>query len=279
MSDAVELTVGAAWFIADEVGAGTFPCVLAITPPYRDASERAAFASQQTAELARLQVITDGTLIPSVRQWIQIVCNPERWLELRYVASTSSGDLLRGLVARRTGQTVVALRNAQLVTFTALDIDDPRTLARVVTAGLGDRPPASFEEFALPTRVGARADRQIREGADLSALMDHLDIPASARDVVRAVFDGPRRYVEVVAGQRNGATRQITDVGVAVVDTSVGRVLVSPARAFDGEWVSTFTPGTTIAAALALERLSASLPEGQWFPSARRTRDLTTQKC
>ena len=39
--NAVELTVEQAWFIAETIGAGTFPWVLAITMPYTDAGERA----------------------------------------------------------------------------------------------------------------------------------------------------------------------------------------------------------------------------------------------
>lgn len=276
--DAVELTVDTAWFIGDQVGAGTFPWVLAITAPFPDISERPAFVSRQTVECNRLGVMTDGRIDPAVRQWIEIVCRPERWLELRYVGSTaSSGDLLRGIVARRGGQTVVALRNAQLVTFTAVEVDDPHALVPVVTVGLSGRPPAQFDEFVLPARVGARADKRIREGADLSGVMDYLGVPASARAVVRAVFEGPRSYVEVVAGQRSDATRRVSEVGVAVVDTAAGRIVVSPSRGFDGGWVSTFAPGTAFAIALALDRLSDTLPEGRWFPSARLVRDFITQ--
>jgi hypothetical protein len=278
VADAVELSVDAAWFIGDAVGAGTFPWVLAITPPYRDASERVAFGLRQTAELDRLGVMIDGEINPAVRQWIRTVCYADRWLELRYVGgAASSGDLLRGIVARRGGQTVVALRNAQLVTFTEVGVEDPHALVPVVTVGLSGRPPAQFEEFELPARVGARADKQIRDGAELSAVMDYLGVPASARDVVRAVFEGPRSYVEVVAGQRQEATMQGTEVGVAVVDTTAGRVVVSPSRAFDGGWVSTFAPGTSFATALALEGLCATLPDGRWFPSAQPARDFITQ--
>ncbi len=278
MPDGVELSVDAAWFIGDVVGAGTFPWVLAITPPYRDASERAGFGLRQTSELNRLGVMDNDAINPAVRQWIRTVCYADRWLELRYVGSAaSSGDLLRGIVARRGGQTVVALRNAQLVTFTEVDVEDPHTLVPVVTAGLSGRPPAQFDEFELPTRVGARADKQIRDGAELSAVMDYLGVPVSARDVVRAVFEGPRSYVEVVAGQRLEATKQSTEVGIAVVDTTEGRVVVSPSRAFDGDWVSVFAPGTSLAIAVALERLCATLPDGRWFPSTQLARDFITQ--
>ncbi|PRC50891.1 ESX secretion-associated protein EspG, partial [Mycobacterium sp. ITM-2017-0098] len=73
------------------------------------------------------------------------------------------------------------------------------------------------------------------------------------------------------------------DVGVSVVDTTLGRVLVSPSKAFDGEWISTFVPGVPIAIAAAVERLTATLPDGPWFPEQVVTRDFDTsqreEKC
>jgi hypothetical protein len=64
---------------------------------------------------------------------------------------------------------------------------------------------------------------------------------------------------------------------MSIVDTAAGRVLVSPSRAFDGEWVSTFAPGTPFAIAVAIEQLTALLPEGQWFPGRRLSRDFSAQ--
>jgi hypothetical protein len=68
-----------------------------------------------------------------------------------------------------------------------------------------------------------------------------------------------------------------TEVGMSLVDTDEGRILVTPSQAFDGEWVSTFRPGTDFAIAVAIEQLTATLPEGQWFPGQRLSRDFTTQ--
>ena len=284
--NAVELTVDQAWFVAETVGAGTFPWVLAITTPYTDAGERAAFMQRQAGELTAMGVLSaDGSVNPAVAEWIRIVCFPDRWLELRYVGAAppeqaSAGpDMLRGIAARRgpTGKTVVALRNAQLVTFTAMEIDDPRSLVPVFGAGLQRRRPARFDEFTLPTRVGARADERLRAGAPLADVLDYLAIPQSARPVVESVFTGRRSYVEVVAGCDNNGRHTTTEVGLSIVDTAAGRVLVTPARAFDGEWVSTFKPGTDFAVALAAEQLTALLPDGEWFADRRLTRDFATQ--
>ncbi|WP_099223646.1 ESX secretion-associated protein EspG [Mycobacterium persicum] len=288
--NAVELTVDNAWFIAESVGAGSFPWVLAITPPYTDSAQRSAFFDRQKDELTGLGLMSpDGTVNSAVADWIKVVCFPDRWLDLRYIGPASaegSGELLRGIVARRVGaggktsrkfNTVVALRSAQLVTFTAMDIDDPRALVPVLGGGLSQRPPARFEEFSMPMRVGARADERLRSGAPLEEVLDYLGIPTSARPVVEAVFSGPRSYVEIVAGCNRDGQHTTTDVGLSIVDTTAGRVLVSPSRAFDGEWVSTFSPGTAFATAVAIEQLIANLPEGQWFPGQRLSRDFSGQ--
>jgi hypothetical protein len=277
--NAVELTVEQAWCIAETVGAGTFPWVLAITTPYADAAERGAFLATQTAELARMGLVSaDGAINSAVADWIRVVCFPERWLDLRYVGSAAAGsdDLLRGIIARRGGKTVVALRNAQLVTFTAMDIHDSRALVPILGVGLAQRPPARFDEFSLPAQVGARADERLRNGAPLTEVLDYLGIPRSARLVVESVFTGPRSYVEIVAGCQRDGRHTSTEVGMSIVDTAVGRVLVSPSRAFDGEWISTFAPGTPFAIAVAVEQLTNQLPDGHWFADNRLSRDFSS---
>jgi hypothetical protein len=279
--NAVELTVEQAWFIAETIGAGTFPWVLAITTPYTDAAERGAFVERQTAELTRMGTMSTGGAINSaVADWIRVVCFPERWLDLRFVgsgAASGADELLRGIIARRGEKTVVALRNAQLVTFTAMDIHDARSLVPVLGVGLAQRPPARFDEFSLPAQVGARADERLRNGGALSEVLDYLGIPKSAHLVVESVFNGPRSYVEIVAGCHHDGQHTCTDVGMSIVDTTAGRVLVSPSRAYDGEWISTFRPGTAFAIAVAVEQLTSELPDGDWFEGNRLSRDFSTR--
>jgi hypothetical protein len=274
--NAVELTADAAWLVAESVGAGSFPWVLAITPPLTEPRAAESVLGRLRAELIHARVMSDsGSVDARVAQWMRIACAPQRWLELRFVRGTGT-EVLRGLVARRGNDTVVALRSAELVTFTELDISDPEMLAPVVTAGLPGSAPAKFTEFVLPTRVGVRADERLRAGADLDGVLDHLGLPASAIPVVRSVFTGPRSYVEVRAGCAIDGVRSLSDVGVGIVDAEGGRVLVNPERAADGEWVSTFSPGTPFAIALAIDRLTEMLPEGRWFPTAALARDFTS---
>ncbi|KUH72430.1 secretion protein EspG [Mycolicibacterium novocastrense] len=275
--NAVELTAEQAWFVADASGAGSYPWVLAITPPYSDHAQRAAVEDRLSAELVEMGVMTaDGVVEPHVRQWVTATCRPRRWLELRFVRG--SGKMLRGHVARRDDETVVALRGGGLVTLSALEVDHPQAVVPILTAGLSGRPPARFDEFAIPARIGARADEKLRNGATLDDVIEFLGIPPSARAVVEAAYATDRSYVEIVAGDHRDGHRVSTDVGVSVVDTREGRVLVYPAKAFDGEWVSTFTPGTPMAIATAVERLTATLPDGAWFPDLRLTRDFDSNQ-
>jgi hypothetical protein len=279
-ANAVELTTDAAWFLADTLGAGSLPWVLAITPPYSETSQRPGFEAAQTEQLNGLDIMVDSVVDRMVAQWIRLVCRATQWLELRFVAGR--GRMLRGVVARGAGRTVVGLRTADLVTFTKMDIDHPHALVPVLTAGLTQHPPARFDEFSLPARVGARADEQIRNGTPLRDVLEYLGIPSSARPVVEAAFDARRTYVEIVAGQHRDGHRISTDVGVSIVDTPAGRVLVAPSKAFDGEWVSTFTPGTPLAIGAATERLTGALPDGPWFPELSLTRDFderTENRC
>ncbi len=275
-ANAVELTVEQAWFIAEETGCGSFPWVLAITPPYSEPAVAGRFAAERAAELTELGVMSPGGVInPAVAQWIQQTCRARQWLELRSVGA--HGDMLRGLIARRDnapgtradGPSVVALRSGGLVTFTVLELLHPNDLVPVLVAGLDGRRVASFDEFTVPVRAGARADEKLRNGADITEVLQYLGIPSSARPVVEAVFTGRRSYVEIVAGEHRDGHRVSTDVGLSVVDSEAGRILVSPSKAFDGEWVSTFAPGHPAAIAAAADRLIATLPHGSWFPAAQ----------
>ena len=99
--NAAELTVEQAWYIAETIGAGSFPWVLAITMPYTDAGERGAFMARQRDELTRMGIVApDGTVNRSVAEWIRVVCFPDRWLDLRYVGSPANGENNTGRAPR-----------------------------------------------------------------------------------------------------------------------------------------------------------------------------------
>ncbi|OKH82220.1 secretion protein EspG [Mycobacterium sp. ST-F2] len=249
--------------------------MLAITQPYSEPSAKAHFDADQVTALTRMGVLSaDSAVHPAVAQWIRAVCRPRRWLELRWVSG--SGAMLRGILARSGDTTVTALRSEHLMTCTELAVASPDALVPVLTAGLSGRAAARFDEFAMPAHIGAKADERLRRGESLDDVMDHLGIPASAHPVVRAAFAPGRSYVEIVAGDHRDGHRVTTDIGVSIVDTTAGRVVVAPVKAADGTWISTFTPGTDLAITAAVQRLTATLPDGPWFPTANLTRDFET---
>ena len=145
---------------------------MAITTPYTDAAERGAFIDRQAAELTRMGMMSDGGAVNSaVADWIRrCASRTAGWICATWdpaqppVPTSCCAGSSRGAAAKPE-KTVVALRNAQLVTFTAMDIDDARALVPVLGVGLAQRPPARFDEFSLPARVGARADERLRNGA------------------------------------------------------------------------------------------------------------------
>ena len=267
--DAVELTADAAWLLAEGIGAGSFPWVLAITGP-RDRSQTEGLREQLTG-LGVL--LPNGAVHAAVARWIRTVCAPEAWLELRYVRD-GGASVLRGLVARRADHTVVALRSGPLITLSELDISDAAFLAPAVTAPLRHRTPARFTEFVLPMRVGARADERLRAGADIDAVLDQLGVPTAATAVVRSAVTGRSDYLEIRAGCARDGRHQLSEVGIGIVDTPAGRLLVSPQQTEDGTWLSSFAPGTPFAISAALDRLTDTLPAGRWFQSAVLTRDF-----
>ena len=126
----------------------------------------------------------------------------------------------------------------------------------------------------MPARPAPRPTNRSAAARRCGDVLDFLGIPSSARAVVVAAFEDDRSYVEIVAGEHRDGHRVSTDVGVSIVDTSLGRVLVTPSKAFDGEWISTFAPGAPLAIATAVERLTAALPDGPWFPDHAVTRDF-----
>ena len=85
---AVELTADAAWLVAESIGAGSFPWVLAITPAVADQREAPAILARLRTELIRTRVMSDaGRVNPAGASWTRTVCVP--WVKRRALTSVS----------------------------------------------------------------------------------------------------------------------------------------------------------------------------------------------
>jgi hypothetical protein len=267
--EAVEMTAQQAWYLADHLRTGSYPWMLAITAPYADPGERAAFNKQQLEELSDAGVIdANGQVKPSVIQAIKTVCQPQQWLE--WLTIIDPEQILRGVLARSspTADAVVALRYAQMVAFTPLQLTHSEAIVPIITAGLPpNQRPANFEEFSLPMDTGKTIDDRIGRGADIVETLTELGVPEREAEIMALARAGERITVELTAHEATNGARHNTDVSVNVISTEVGVILVSPpaGEPRDGG-VSVFAPGEPFIVAMAIRDLIDRLPSGTWFP-------------
>jgi hypothetical protein len=265
---AAEVTAHQAWFLADHLRAGSYPWSLAITAPYTDPGERAAFNEQSRAELTETGIIDDqGDVAPAVAHAVKIACQPRQWLQ--WLTIIDKDQILRGVLARTSPpEAVVVLRYAQMVTLTPLQLSDSESIVPIITAGLPDDAlPARFEEFSLPMDIGKAIDDRIGRGADIVETLTDLGVPEREAEIMELARTGERITVELTAHEATNGARHSTDVSVNVISTEVGSILVSPPPGEPREGGSSvFAPAESFAVAMAVRDLTDRLPSGTWFP-------------
>ncbi|ODR09888.1 secretion protein [Mycolicibacillus koreensis] len=266
---AVEVSAEQAWFLADLLRAGSYPWKLAITAPYTDPAAYTDFRERCTAELVEQGIIDDyEVVVPAVAASVRAICQARQWLE--WLTVVDEDQVMRGVLVRDgdSGAAVVALRYAQMVTFTPMQLDSSEALVPVVTVGLDDQQPAVFAEFSLPMELGVTLDKKIAAGADIGAVLAQAGVPEPDAQVMEIARSGDHPFVEITAHEQlPEGSRQATDVCVNVINTEIGRILVSPdpdePRA---SGVSVFRPAEPFAVAVALRDLTERLPSRAWFP-------------
>lgn len=265
---AVEVTAQQAWFLADHLSAGSYPWKLAITAPYMDPSDRDPFNEQAMAELTEAGVIdAHGHVESSVAESVRAVCQAHQWLE--WLTVIDADQILRGTLARTSPPyAVVALRYAQMVTFTPLQLTHSEAVVPIITTGLpADQQPAQFDEFSLPMDIGKAIDERIGRGADIVETLIELGVSDRDAQIMEVARTGDRVTVELTAHEATNGARHQTDVSVNVISTEVGLILVSPLAGeprAGGE--SVFTPADSFAVSMAVRDLTERLPSGTWFP-------------
>lgn len=274
--EAVEVTAQQAWFLASHLHAGAYPWKLAITGPFADPDEAKTFDAQCLAELSDAGVIdAQGQVQPSVAKAVKTVCQANQWLEWFTVVDDNPDQVLRGVLARTpsTSDAVVALRYAQMVTFTPLQLTHSEAIVPIITTGLpADRPPATFTEFFLPMDIGKKIDERIGRGADIVETLTDLGVPERDAEIMEIARTGARSTVEITAHEATNGARHQTDVSVALISSEVGTILVSPSAGESREdGTSVFSPADPFAVAMAIRELTDRLPSGTWFPDENFT--------
>lgn len=263
------MTARHAWFLADRLGAGSYPWKLAITVPFADPAQRNSFNQQCLDELLAQEILDDqGRISPALAESIQVICNPRQWLE--WLTIIDQDRVLRGVMARSStssDRVVVALRYAQMVTFTPLQLTHSEAVVPIITTGLPDQPPARFDEFMLPMDTGKAIDTRIARGADVVDTLIDLGVPERDAQVMEVAHTGTWATIELTAHEALNGARHQTDVCVNLLNTDAGRIVVSPpADEPRAGGQSVFAPGDAFTLAMAVRDLTARLPAGVWFP-------------
>lgn len=277
----VELTAQEAWFLADHLHAGSFPWTLAITGAYTNPAERGFFNEQMTKQLSEesstrpIPVMSEnGVVRTDVASWIRTVCASRQWLTWQITRSSDPNAIGRGVLARTDvfPNVVVALRWAQMVAFTPMEVAYSEALVPIITTGIEEKAPARFEDFTIKMDAGARADQLIKDGADSYEVAQSLGVPESAANLMAFARSEEVVNVEVQAHDAVNGSRRETDVSVNLLNTVAGRILVSPpAGGLREGGESVFSPADPFAVAVALRDLTARLPSGTWFPQENLT--------
>lgn len=270
---AAEVTCEQAWYLADLLQAGSYPWKLAITAPYYDPAERDSFNSRCREELLATDIIdAQENVHPAVAAAIRTVCHSHQWLE--WLTVIDKDQILRGVLARTRvhSDAVVALRYAQMLTLTPMQVAYTEAIVPIITVGLPDQAPARFGEFTLPMDTGVAIDKRIARGADVTTTLLELGIPeraAQAMDIARA---GEWLNVELTAHESTNGAQRRTDVCINIINTAIGRILVAPAdEQARAAASSIFSPADPFSVAVAIRDLTARLPSGAWFPDETLT--------
>lgn len=182
------------------------------------------------------------------------------------------------VLCRRAGRWVAAARvwqggNEPLDEVTICPLDDDTTLSQAVMDVLGEEIAADFEGINIeahrlqPVLAAWQADPQ---GSDVIGELLKLGLTARQARVVVAVSDAGAVRASIGAAQYSLDGPAFAATGAMVVDTTVGRVVVSSTATDDQQrWMMLF-PGTAARVARAVSDVLHELPSGAGWAQHER---------
>lgn len=253
---AVELTIDGMLVVADRLGLGDFPTVLAIrlNIPFPDL--RKTVWEQVTRDLTAQGVLNAyGEPHPAVADMVHTLSRSDRTLECRWWRRDIGGEMTRFAISRRGERHVIAVRHGDLVVLQR--VASKAGLAAMVTAVLGSAQPAEVEPLTgLASTLG-----QCRTAEQLA----QFDIGLVSARTYASLTGQPTSWSEITASQRHaGGTVTHTDVAAGVLDGAEGRIVSIPRRV-NGELYGSFLSGTDANLQRALDGLVEFLPDKTWF--------------
>ncbi|MCX4092197.1 ESX secretion-associated protein EspG [Nocardia sp. alder85J] len=268
---AIELNVDAALLLQDMVGIDGYPAVLAILSNVLLLDDPDRVRTAVAERLTEVGVLVAGGAHPAVAHWLRCLDRPDVEMSALVLDPGPDGEL-RGMLRMslvRAGDThVLALRcDDQIVIQPVFESQERlETVTAALAAALGPWPAVQFE----PVRA---TDRQFAEvppdPVERHLALVELGAVAHTASVLTRAMDAMVRKAEVVVNEhRDGGTMEAT-VGLSVLDTESGRIVVTPSVALDGELWSTYAPGDDITLHSGVAALVDLLPGRSWFGTRR----------
>ncbi|NKY54033.1 ESX secretion-associated protein EspG [Nocardia vermiculata] len=268
---ALELNVDAALLLKELVGIDTYPPVLALMPNVYHLDDRRRVHQAVEAQLAEAGVLVDGRVHPVVERWLQCLYRPDTEMVARIVDTGRDGEargMLRMSLVRSGSDHVLAVRNDDQIVVQSIfqEGHNLEILSAAVLSAMGTVPPTTFEPWRVTaaelTALPVETDERRRAIAELGAE------PKTAAVLARAL-ETIVRWAEVLVIEHHDGETPRPQVAMSVVDTSAGRLVVSPAIAMDGEVWSTYLPGDDAALRSGIGALVELLPGRSWFETSR----------
>lgn len=262
-----------------------YPTVLNIVPPqdyYFDRSREQAEDSAMESLTAKGVVAGAEVVEPTVVQWIRVLQRPDVELVARIAQPPATADdwqddanQLGVTVCRRGAQHVVAMRFKDLLTIEPLsrtvEVNNVAQLIAPILAALGEANVANFEAINLRATDGVRIDTRVAAGSDyFTELIAAGVAEASAKFLTDALSDRSQVWRSEIAAIEYTPGKQIlSEAGIGVFDTPLGRIVAAPSLALDTTLWSTFAPGTNTRIVKSAELILETLPSRNWFSAVR----------
>lgn len=269
---AIDLNVDAALVLQSIVGIDSYPLVLGLLPNICYPEDRARVHEVVLDELVAAGIVEDGLVHPSVVHWLECLYRPDVELLAYIVAAGEDGTtdaVLRFSLVRAGDTHVLAVRDDDHVVIQSLFYEDQQlnTLAAALTAALGPHPALRFEPVTAPQEQFATIATEDPERAR-QALLELRADGLTAR-LLSTMIGRTYRRAEVSMVEHHDGDTGLPDLGLAVLDTPSGRIVVTPTVGLDGRRWLTYGPGDDAGLRAAIGSLVQLLPGRSWFDTAR----------
>jgi hypothetical protein len=271
MLAAAHLSVDSALFIKRLMGIDQLPVVLALMNNVYYPQDQALVDDITVPILLEQGFIdTTGAVDPTLASWMRVLERPDIDVTLR---AMEDDRMRRAVIARRGETHVMALRRDDEVvvqgvwsTKQALDevVTGPLWSAMRVSEETLAPPPAEFDTVTMTLEQAAALSQAAPPGDMLRALRGELGVDVQTARILNEVSQYSGQRCEIVMRENRGITSVETKAGVAVADTSFGRVVSAVGRQGSQLWV-TFGPGTYQRFRAAMGDLVQLTPSRNWF--------------